>query len=357
VRTVLHLLPHPGGGAETYIDLLDELEGYRHERVPFSPTRSRLRGAPSVIVRWPGIERRSRGADLVHAHGDTAAILAAPMLARSPSLITTHGLHRLRRVRGARASLVRRRLRAAIASAIRTVCTTRSERDELAELLSPELRRRLVVVPNGVRLPPAGDGTRRARARDALGVADGDVAALYVGELEARKGPVAAIDAVEAARARGSPLVLLIAGGGPLAAQVSARASDAVRPLGHRDDVADLYAAADLFVLPSQREGMPMALLEAMSHGLAPVVSEAPGIAETVGGAGAVVPARDVRVLTDQLARLSADPDARARLGAAARDRVRDELSAERFLARMRELYELALRETSKTSTTVQSQG
>lgn len=348
MRTVLHLLPHPGGGAETYIDLLGELRGYRHERVPFSPTRSRLRGAPSVIARWPGIARRSRGADLVHAHGDTAAILAAPLLARSSSLITTHGLHRLRRVRGARASLVRRRLRAAVASAIRTVCTTRSERDELAQLLSPELRGRLVVVPNGVRLPPAEDPARRARAREALGVADGKVVALYVGELESRKDPLAAIDAVEAARARGAPLVLLIAGGGPLAAQVSARAGESVRPLGRRDDVADLYAAADLFVLPSQREGMPMALLEAMSHGLAPVVSDAPGIAEAVGGAGAVVPAGDVRALTDQLARLAADGDARARLGATARDRVRDELSAERFLARMRELYELVVRERAR---------
>ena len=348
MQTVLHLLPHPGGGAETYIDLLDELHGYRHERIPFSPTRSRLRGAPRVIARWPGIARRSRGADLVHAHGDTAAILATPLLARRASLITTHGLHRLRRVRGARASLVRRRLRAAVASAIRTVCTTRSERDELAELLPPELRDRLVVVPNGVRLPPDMDPTRRARAREALGVADGEVVALYVGELEGRKGPLAAIDAVEAARARGAPLVLLIAGGGPLTAQVSARAGESVRPLGRRDDVADLYAAADLFVLPSQREGMPMALLEAMSHGLAPVVSDAPGIAEAVGAAGAVVPAGDVSALRDQLARLAADAGARARLGATARDRVRDELSAERFLARMRELYELVVRERAR---------
>ena len=345
MRAVLHLLPHPGGGAETYIDLLEELQGYRHDRVPFSATRSRLRGAPSVIARWLGIARRTRAVDLVHAHGDTAAILAAPLLARSPSLITTHGLHRLRRVTGARPSLARRRLRAAVASATRTVCTTRSEREELAGLLSPELRDRLVVIPNGVRLPPADDPGRRARARQTLGVADREVVALYVGVLEARKDPGTAIGAVEEARARGAPLVLVIAGTGPLAPQVSARASEAVRPLGHRDDVADLYAAADLFVLPSRREGMPIALLEAMSHGVAPVVSDAPGIGEAVGGAGAMVPAGDQEALSDRLADLAADPDARARLGAAARARVRDELSEERFLARMQELYDLVARE------------
>ena len=76
MRTVLHVLPHPGGGAETYIDVLEGLEGYRHERAPLSGTRARRRGAAEVLARWPVVARRARKADLVHVHGDTAAILA-----------------------------------------------------------------------------------------------------------------------------------------------------------------------------------------------------------------------------------------------------------------------------------------
>jgi glycosyltransferase involved in cell wall biosynthesis len=345
--TVLHILPHWGGGAETYIDVLEGLDGYRHERAPLSTTRSRSRGAASVISRWPGIARRARRADIVHAHGDTAAILAAPLLSGRPSLITPQGLHRLRRSSGARGWPALRGIRAAVGAAARTTCSANAERDDLAAVLPPGLHSRLVVVPNGIPLPPPADPEDRARAREALGVGDDVVVALYVGRLEARKDPLTAIGAVEQARVRGAPLVLLLAGGGPLEPRVSARAGEAVRPLGHRDDVAELYAAGDLFVGPSRREGMSFALLEAMSHGLVPVVADGPGNAEAVANAGVVFAAGDEAGLSEQLTRLAAGPAERARLGAAARERMRDELSAERFLARMRELYETVVRERS----------
>ena len=132
MRTVLHLLPHPGGGAETYIDVLEGLDGYRHERVPFSTTRSRRRGVASLIARWPGIARRARAADIVHAHGDSAAILAAPLLRgdrrRSHPRACTDCGGSAARARW----LVRRSLRTAVGAASRTACSARAERDDLA---------------------------------------------------------------------------------------------------------------------------------------------------------------------------------------------------------------------------------
>lgn len=341
--TVLHVLPHPGGGAETYIDLLEGLEGYRHDRVPLSVTRSRLRGAPSVLARRRRIGRLSRSVDLVHVHGDMAAMLTAPAMAGRALVITTHGLHRLRRATGASGWLVQRRLRAAVEASARTICIARDERDDLATVLPASLRGRLVVVPNGVPVPVPAGPERRARARRSLGLGNGDVAALFVGQLEERKDPLGAAAAVEAARAGGAELVLLIAGGGPLEREVGARQSAGVRPLGHRDDLEDLYAAADLFLLPSHREGMSFALLEAMAHGLAPVVADGPGNAETVGEAGVVFAPGDLGAMSDRLAALATDPEARARLGAAAQERVRAELSLERFLAGTRDQYEAAL--------------
>jgi glycosyltransferase involved in cell wall biosynthesis len=343
MRTVLHVLPHRGGGAETYVDLLERLEGYNHQRVPLSDTRSRLAGVASVVARRRRVVRLGRDADLVHVHGDMAAMLAAPALRGAPLVITSHGLHRLRRARGAGAWLVRKRLQTAVAASTRTICLAEDERQDLAAVLRPHLQRRLVVVPNGVPLPTPIDAEERARVRHSLGLADDSVVVLFAGALEQRKDPLGAVAAVQSATAQGAPLVLLIAGGGPLEGEVRARESGTVRPLGHRDDLDDLYAAADVFLLPSHREGMSFALLEAMAHGLAPVVADGTGNAETVADAGVVFAAGDVAAMAARLAELAADRNGRARLGEAARERIRTELSLERFLAGTRAQYEASL--------------
>lgn len=343
--TVLHILPHPGGGAETYIDLLEGMEGYRHRRIALSGTRSRAQGVPSVLRRRGEIRHLAGEADLVHVHGDMAAMIAAPGLRGRPLVITTHGLHRLRRSTGLAGWLVRRRLRGAVAASSRTICIARDEREDLAAALPSSLHERLVVVANGVPIPAPAAPQERAQARSALGLADGEIGVLFVGQLEERKDPLGAIRAVEAARGEGAKLVLLIAGGGPLEQQVAAAAGPGVRPLGHREDLEDFYAAADLFLLPSHREGMSFALLEAMAHGLAPVVADGTGNAETVGEAGIVFPAGDLEAMSARLSELAADAGARSRIGAAARERVRTELSLERFLSGTREQYEAALAE------------
>jgi glycosyltransferase involved in cell wall biosynthesis len=348
MRTVLHVLPHPGGGAETYIDLLEGIEGYSHQRVPLSVTRSRLQGVPSTLARRREIGRLARGVDLVHVHGDMAAMIAAPGMRDRPLIFTTHGLHRLRRSTGLMGRIVRRRLRAAVAASSRTICIARDERDDLAAALPPSLHARLIVVANGVPVAPPIAAEERARARAALGLSDSEVGVLFVGQLEERKDPLGAIHAVEAARRDGAELVLLIAGGGPLEQQVAAKTGPAVRPCGHREDLTDLYAAGDLFLLPSHREGMSFALLEAMAHGLAPVVADGAGNAETVGEAGIIFPAGNLTAMSTHLAELAADPEARAQLGSAARERIRTDLSLEKFLRETREQYEAAIAELTR---------
>lgn len=343
MRTVLHVLPHPGGGAETYIDMLEGLPGYRHERFPLSVTRSRIRGVPSVLARRRELRRRAAGVDLLHFHGDMAAMIAAPGLRGRPLVITGQGLHRLRRTGGLAGLGLRRRLAAAVAASSRTILSATAERDDLAAALPPELGERLVVVYNGVPLPAAATPERRAELRRALDLGAGDVAVLFAARLEQRKDPLGAIAATEAARAEGAPLVLLLAGNGPLEEQARERAGAGVRVLGHRDDVDDLYDAADLFLLPSHREGMSLALMEAMAHGLAPVVADGAGNSEAVADAGLVFAAGDRAAMAAALARLAADPEERARLGAAARARLGDELSVERFRERTAAVYDAAL--------------
>lgn len=343
VARVLHILPHRGGGAEKYIDLLAGLEGFEHVRVPLSAGRTPASGAASIPLRWPRLALDVRRTDVVHAHGDVAAMLTLPLLRARPSVVTTHGLHLLRRCAGARRAMVVRTLRAVAGSVTRVVCTSQAERDELAVLLGPVLARRLVVVRNGVVVPAPISADQRAAVRSELGLNASDVAVLFLGELEPRKAPLVAVEAARRAAAQGAPVILLLAGDGPLAAEVRARASACVRPLGYRGDPARLLAAADVFVLPSEREGLSFAVLEAMASGLAIVVSDGPGNPEAIGDTGIVVASGNVDALAAALRSLALDTAARGRLGAAARERAAREFGEERMLAGIADAYAAAL--------------
>ena len=341
--TVLHVLPHRGGGGETYIDVLGALEGFRHARAPLSAGPTPAAAATSIPLRWGRIARAARHADLVHAHGDVAAALALPLLRNRPSVVTTHGLHFLRRATGARGVAAERAVRAFARAATRIICTSQAEHDELAALLGPRLEAKLVTVTNGIELPAPAAPAQRAAIRAGLDLADGDVVALFLGELSERKGVLVAVQAAHRVAGAGAPLVLLVAGDGPQAAEVRAQASPAVRALGFCGDPGSLLAAADVFVLPSRREGLSFAILEAMGHGLASIVADGAGNAEAVGDAGVVVPADDVRALAAALERFVGDEALRRRLGDAARERVRVTFSQDRMLAGVAAVYGAAL--------------
>ena len=329
---VLHILPHEGGGGEALVDLLEELGGFEHERIHLSSAREPLRAVPSIALARVRLRRRARAADVLHVVGDSAAMIALPALRRRPAVVGTHGLHLLRRARGTAGALVRRRMRAVLGAAGLVVCSSRPELDELAAL-SPGAPLRLL--PNGTELPPRPDAAERAAARAALGLADDAVAVLYMGQLEERKRPLDAVAAAELAASRGVPVVLLVVGDGPLAGAVAAHAGTAVRPLGHRGDAHLLHVASDVFVLPSEREGQALAVLEAMAHERPVIVSDGVGNPDAVGPAGVVVPLGDVAALAEALARLAGDPAERARRGALGRERVETEFSRERYLEEM----------------------
>lgn len=340
---VLHVLPHQGGGGETYIDMLERLSGFVHERSYLSAGRSPASALASVPVRWPRAAARARRADLVHVHGEVAGALAWPLLRARPGVLTTHGLHMLRRVDGPRRVAAEQAARTVTRACRAVICTSVAERDELAAVLPATQRHKLRVIQNGIDLPTAiGDPERssvRSSVRAALGIDPDVVLGLFAGQLEARKAPLLAARAAERVNAAGVPFVLAVAGAGPLAMALEALAGAAVRPLGYRSDLPRLLGASDVFVLPSEREGISFALLEAMGHGLAVVAADGPGNPEVVGDAGLLVPAGDEDALVTAFTRLTADPDLRAALQDRARRRIEEGFTAERFLAATGEVY------------------
>jgi glycosyltransferase involved in cell wall biosynthesis len=326
---ILHVLPHPGGGAETHIDLLERLPDTTHERVSLSTGRTPLQGAASIPRNWPRILRAARAADLVNVHGDLPGMLSIPMLDAGPSVWTTHGLHFSRRSHGVRGAVVEHALRRVLRAADLTVCTSAAERDELAPLRAG----RLEVVHNGIERPAAVD---REIVRAELGLTEDDVAVLYLGQLEARKDPLLAVRAAASI----PNAVMLVAGDGPQRDELAAAGA---RLLGFRRDPERVLAAADVFVMPSRHEGLSFAVLEAMAVGVACVVSDGPGNPEAVGDAGLVFPAGDEAALRSALSGLAGDPRERERLAAADRDRAAAEFSVQRFLDRIGALYAVAL--------------
>ena len=100
--------------------------------------------------------------------------------------------------------------------------------------------------------------------------------------------------------------------------------------------MADLLRAADVFTLPSHREGMPRSIIEAMLSGLPVVATDIRGSREEVvdGECGLLVPVGDARGLAASLSRLAADAALRARFGAAALTRARDLFDESKVIAR-----------------------
>ena len=115
---------------------------------------------------------------------------------------------------------------------------------------------------------------------------------------------------------------------------------------GSLHDVHEYFRLADVFVLPSRREGLPVALMEAMSCGLPCVASRLPGATDTLiadGESGLLVPPGDVPAFADALRVMLTAPDRAARMGAAARAVVTERFSANTIAARWIANYRTAL--------------
>lgn len=208
---------------------------------------------------------------------------------------------------------------------------------------------RMTTVPNGIRA--RGPGLGRGAARAALGLHPEQPVVLTIGRLNVMKGHTHLVDAVPALLQRFPDLAVVVLGGGHLYEQLRAQAvalgvGAQVHLPGHRPDARMLLDAADVFVLPSRHEGMPLVLLEAMDAGLPVVATRVIGSEEVVvdGETGLLVRPRDAPALAAALGRLLADPWLRQQYGAAGQRRYHRCFTSARMAARTFEAYEQVLR-------------
>jgi glycosyltransferase involved in cell wall biosynthesis len=204
---------------------------------------------------------------------------------------------------------------------------------------------RITTVVNGV--APLLDRIGRDAARAALGLDPRQPVVITVGRLTHMKGQWHLVDAVPGLLAGTPDLAVVLIGDGPLRDALEKRAAGlgvggAVRFPGHRGDARQLLAAADVFVLPSRHEGMPLVVLEAMEAGLPVVGTRVIGTEEVVedGVTGALVRPGDPADLEAALARSLADPALRRRQGDAGRRRYLACFTRERMARDTAAVYE-----------------
>lgn len=317
-------------------------EGVAIHRIPclrLTEARCSLPEAALYLLAAPPELRRlaaEHDFDINHTHfvlpdGILAEALAADV--GLPYIVTTHGSdvpgynpHRLRLAH----ALARRRWQRVARGAAALVCPSES--------LQEQVRRRdptlsTTVIPYGFesgRYSGAGERKRRI---------------LVVTRLLRRKGIQYLLEALRGLALEHDVHVV----GAGLMLRPLRRAARRTRTrvvfhgwLDNRSAELDaLYESSDIFVLPSERENFPVALMEAMAAGMAVITTEGTGCAEVVGDTAVLVPPRSAPALRAAILELTADPERCRRLGSAARERVERHLSWTSVADRYLELYEL----------------
>jgi glycosyltransferase involved in cell wall biosynthesis len=285
----------------------EQLFGFTAAGAAFAPVGISAGLSPGADARAVAALRRATAdADLVHAHGLRAGLVAAATRARSgrPLVLTLHNA--LPEGAGA----LRRVLRLIERATIRGADVVLAASGDLAENAWRQGARDVRVAP--VSAPPLPMPTRpAAEVRAELGVADGRALVVAVGRLHPQKGYDVLLEAAARWADGPRPPLVAVAGDGPLHDELAARVAAERLPvvlLGRRSDVADLLAAADLAVLPSRWEARSLTAQEALRAGTPLVATRTGGLPELLGDGALLVPVGDAAALADAVTGLLGDP-------------------------------------------------
>jgi glycosyltransferase involved in cell wall biosynthesis len=275
--------------------------------------------------------------DLVDAHSHlfwmTALSVRAAVTTGKPSVTTVHGFMALRDW------LTNMSQKAYLLSvgawvlrkSTRVVCLTESDASQVANL--GVSRRNISVIPSAVE-------PNRYRRRDLT-----RTSIIWVGRLVAEKGLDTLVEAVSKIRKR-SRLRLMLVGDGPkrneligLVRKLNLADIVTFRLKANRDEIAKLLSEAEVFALPSLKEGLPLALLEAMASETTVVASDIPSIREVLDGSGLFFSPGNAEELAQRLQMVLDDCELRKRKGRLAREIVEKRFSWDAVLPKLDDLY------------------
>jgi glycosyltransferase involved in cell wall biosynthesis len=287
---------------------------------------------------------RQEQVQVVHAHSYTPffyALTARLRGPRRPILFTEHGRHqpdypRPKRMLANRLLLSRRDRVVGVGAAVRQAL--------IANEGLPAAR--VEVLYNGIDVDAFAAAADRAAARREMDAGPNDFVILQVARLDYLKDHATAVRTLARAVAQVPQTRLVLVGDGPERPAIEKlirelKLGDAIRFLGLRKDVDRLLPGADVFLLTSISEGIPLTVIEAMAAGLPVVATDVGGMREVVaeGVTGLLGPAKDDAALATCISRLAGDASLRRAMGAAGRARAKNHFDEPRMAADYGRIY------------------
>jgi glycosyltransferase involved in cell wall biosynthesis/ribosomal protein S18 acetylase RimI-like enzyme len=323
-----------------------EAEGIRHVAWPSATRAWDPRADARAFGELVGLLMRGRY-DLVHTHNPKPGVMGrlAARIVGIPCVVNTvHGLY------ATPDDGLRRKAPVLAAEWLAARCSDlelyQSAEDlAWARRLGIVRRGRSAHLGNGLDLstfePSLAAEERVAKTRRDLGIAEDELVVGTVGRIVAEKGYRELFEAARAVRRRFPNARFLVVGDpdvdkwDALSEEELRRASDDVLFAGWREDVPELMALMDVFVLPSWREGVPRSAIEAAASGTPLVLTDIRGCREVArdGVEGFLVPPRRPDLLANAIGKLLGDPGLRARMGEAARARAEERFDERRVAA------------------------
>lgn len=337
----LHLVCPPETAARLRPDLPPDVE-----LVPLTLSR------PTQVATAFRLARllRERCVKVLHSHQFYSSLFASPIggLCRVPVILETPHLRESWRTRGIKSSFAVDRAVGRFVDYY--IAVSHSNARYLVE--SKHLpSKKVVVIHNGCdlrRFDPLRHHTNAVK--QGLGLSESDPLMLVVGRLEPQKGHRVLLDAFAQVRAEFPSAVLACVGEGSLRGELEKQTAElgltqAVRFVGFQSNVPEWLAAADLMVLPSFYEGLPIVAIESLAAGRPVVATAVDGTPEVVvdGKTGLTVPPGDAGALSVALRRLLRDSELRQRMGQEGRRWVAEHFTQELQIRRTQELYLHAL--------------
>jgi glycosyltransferase involved in cell wall biosynthesis len=291
--------------------------------------------------------------DIVHTHNPKPGVygrLAAKAAGVPVVVNTVHGLYAQPGDPWSRRAVVFGLERVAAACSDAELVQNPEDLETLAGLGVP--RSKLRLLGNGVDLerfdPGVVDPVERHATRSELGAGPGDVVVGAVGRLVWEKGYRELFEAARTVRGRHPQTTFVVVG--PTdpdkadavgAGEIAAAEAEGIRFLGLRHDLPRLYAAMDVYVLASHREGFPRSAMEAAAMGVPVVATDIRGCREVVtdGLNGRLTPARDGAALASAIGTLVTDGELRKAMGEASRKKAVSEFDQRRVIDITLETY------------------
>lgn len=353
-----------GGGESVLLSLVENLDREKFEPVVLSFTdgpmvdKFKEMGVPAYIIQterpfdfrvWGRVRRlmEAEQIDIVHAHGTRAnsnMFYAAGRL-KLPLVYTCHGwsFHQDQRPLVKKIRIMGERVLTSRATV--NICVSNANSEEGKKHFGDRFKP--VVIQNSVDTRKFNPERNFKDVRREFGIKDTEILFSFIARFTWQKQPLVLIKAFAAAAKENEHLRLLMVGDG----EQKPEALELIKNLGiagkviletFRQDVPDILAATDVFVLPSLWEGLPVALLEAMAMARPIVATRVDGTAEVIENkvSGLLVETLGLETnLKEAMVTLGKDPALRKSIGQGALSRIRDHYNVQTMTLRNQEIY------------------